>query len=58
MATIIDIKAKALEANFDKDDRGFYFFASYVEAANEWFDWATEEVKARAVEMVMSRAGR
>jgi len=54
--TLIDMKAKALEINFDKDDRGYKFFASYVEFADQWFAWATDEIKDRAIEMVQERA--
>jgi len=54
--TITELKAKALEANFDKDDRGFSMFAGYVEFAHQWFDWATDEVKEKAIEMAQERA--
>ena len=53
--TMIDLKAKALELNFDKDDRGFEFFSSYVHAADNFFGWATPEVKAKALEMTQGR---
>jgi hypothetical protein len=54
--TNTELKAKALEANFDKNDRGYDMFAAYVEFSHNWFGWATQEVKDRAIEMVQARA--
>lgn len=55
MAKKIDMQAKALETHFDRDDRGFKFFPDFVEKSDQFFPWATESVKERAIELVYER---